>query len=81
MDSYCDKRFFGKVGDQNGFQSDQILTTDENEQLKLKSICDIILLVKRVYTENVLVPQGKVAVFYSPEFEGELCIEGEVIFE
>jgi len=38
---YCDKQFFGKVGDKTGFSLDSILITDENSQLKLKPCVEL----------------------------------------
>ena len=37
VDNYCDKKFFGKIGDKNGFSEDSFLTADENSELKLVS--------------------------------------------
>lgn len=35
MDSYCDSKFHGKVGDKDGFANDTVLTTDKDGNLKL----------------------------------------------
>lgn len=47
-DNYCDTKFFGKVGDKNGFHSNKVLVTDSNSDLFLDDAQNVFSSIQQI---------------------------------